>query len=439
MLLLNRPLSSLLTPRRLGARVSLRLALLGAALLPATEGVASVTPLFDALTKGKFTGSARYRYEIYEQDSVPGATTVAGGLTTGTARASTIRLSLAYETAPFAGFTGFVEVEGVYALGEKENYRIPNHPTQGNKARAIIADPRGTELNQAVLKWKAEDGLLQLVAGREAYALNNGRFISFSGWRQNNQTIDLLRGAVKLGPVTAHYAHLTRVHRVVGPDATDGRLGMSSHVVHFDYARPGIVQASLYGLWLDYDRVNQATNDTRSLGLRLTGPYKLNDDWSVVYTADYAQQVGFADNPVDVSLDYWTLELGAGYRGHRVFGGWTVLEGKRGATFRTPLAHPFNGWVEKFLNTPANGLEARYLSATGPVPRVKGLTYTATYYNYHAATGGARYGSEIDAALEWRAAPVHPNLTLGWRFGRYSADTLFTDSLRTSVYAVLRF
>jgi len=86
-----------------------------------------------------------------------------------------------------------------------------------------------------------------------------------------------------------------------------------------------------------------------------------------------------------------------------------------------------------------NGLEALYVTFTGPVPRVKGLTYTATYYDYHADTGGAHYGSELDAALEWKAAPIHKNLTLGWRFGQYYADTLFSDSLRTSVYAAFTF
>ena len=211
------------------------------------------------------------------------------------------------------------------------------------------------------------------------------------------------------------------------------------HVLTLDTAKPGIGSASLYALFLDFDLASQAANDTASIGLRLTGPYKLSDSLNLLYTADYAHQTDHADNPLSVSLDYWTLELGLGGKQHRAFAGWTVLEGKNGATFRTPLAHPFNGWVEKFLLTPTDGLDALYFTVAGNVPGAKALTYTVTYYDYHAATGRAHYGSELDAALEWLAAPIHKNLTLGWRFGNYFSDTLLTDSLRTSVYAAFKF
>jgi hypothetical protein len=405
-----------------------------AAAAPAAPG------FFDSISGGKFSGAARYRYEIYEQDSVPGSTTAANGKIDGTAVASTVRLALGYETLPFHGFTSFVEMEGVYAVGEKENYRIVNHPDQGTKTRAIIADPLQTELNQAYLKWQVPSTDITLLGGREAFALNNGRFISFSGWRQNNQTIDLARVSAKFaGSFTANYAYLDKVYRVVGSEATDGNLGMSSHVGSLDYAKKGLVNASLYGLALDYERLDQSANDTATTGLRLTGPYKLNDTWSVLYTADYAHQTDYGDNTLDVSLDYICLELGVGYKAHKALVGYTVLEGGGGKTFRTPLAHPFNGWTEKFLNTPASGLEAVYLTFTGPAPFVKDLTYTVTTYDYYADSSAAHYGSELDAALEWKAAPIHKNLTLGWRFGQYFADELLTDSLRTSVYAAFKF
>ncbi|MCS6243945.1 MAG: hypothetical protein H2172_08840 [Opitutus sp.] len=69
---------------------------------------------------------------------------------------------------------------------------------------------------------------------------------------------------------------------------------------------------------------------------------------------------------------------------------------------------------------------------------MKGLNYTAIAYDYYADSTSAHYGSELDAALEWAALPIHKNLTLGWRFGQYYADELFTDSLRTSLYATLK-
>jgi hypothetical protein len=415
-------------------------ALAGAA-LHAAETPPPITNPFDALAKGKFGGALRYRYEIYDQDTVPGATTVAGGRIDDTAVASTLRLLLSFETASFHGLTGYVDVEGVYPIGREDHYRIVNHPVQGSLPYAIIADPTGTEVNQAMLKWTVPETKLQFIAGREIFALNNGRFISFSGWRQNNQSIDLVRVTAPLGGgFTAGAGWMEEVHRVIGPDPTDGDLKMDSPVANLNFARPGKLNASLYGIWLDYDRADQSSNDTASVGLRLWGPYKVSDTWSVLYTADYAHQSDYGSNPLSVSLEYWLFELGFDRKGQKLFAGWTVLGGEGGAlTFRTPLAHPHNGWVEKFLNTPAFGLEALYLTATGPVPGAKGLTYTATYYDYRAQTGSQHYGSELDLALEWKAAPIHKNLTLGWRFGNYFADRLFTDSLRTSVYAAFTF
>lgn len=411
-------------------------------LIPVAQAAAdapAVTGFWDSLAKGKFSGVARYRYEIYQQDSVPGATTAAAGKITDDGIASTLRFVLGYETAVYEGFNAYVDVEGIYAVGEEENYRIPNHPTQGAATRAIIADPLTTGVNQAYVKWKLPETGIQLLAGRENYFLNNGRLISFSGWRQNNQSIDLARVSTKIDAFTANYGYLARVHRVIGPDPSDGTLRMNSHVGSLDFAKPGVANASLYALLLDYDPANQSGNDTKTVGLRLTGPHKLSANRSLIYTADYARQTDYADNALSISLDYWTLELGLAFTAQKIFAGWTVLEGGSGATFRTPLAHPFNGWTEKFLNTPANGLDALYVTATGPVPNVKGLTYTATFYDYHATTGRAHYGSELDAALEWKAEPIHKNLTVGWRFGKYFADALLTDSLRTSVYGTFKF
>lgn len=406
-----------------------------AALLPglAAQSESSAKPEInsplDAIAQGKFTGSVRYRYEVYEQDAAA-----------NTSVASTVRLMLGYRTAEWKGFSAYADVESIHAIGA-DNYRVPNAPQQNgaNPNYPIIADPLGTELNQAYLSFTEPNSKVLARVGREAFALNNGRFISFSGWRQSNQTIDLARVAVPVGPVTLHYGYLDKVNRVVAPAATDGQLSMNSHVANIAYAKPGVVNASLYGLFLDYDLAGQAANDTASVGLRLTGPYKLSDTLSLLYTLDYAHQSDHADNPASVSLDYYTLELGVDYKGHKAFVGYSVLEGDGAVSFRTPLAHPFNGWTELFLNTPANGLEALYVTFTGPVPGVKGFTYTATAYDYHADTGGAHYGSELDAALEWKAAPIHKNLTLGWRFGNYFADTLFSDSLRTSLYATFTF
>lgn len=390
---------------------------------------AAIDSPLDALARGKFTGAVRYRYEVFEQDAAA-----------HTSVASTVRLMLGYRTAEWRGLSLYGDVESIHSIGA-DRYRVPNVPGQNgtNTAFPAIADPLVTELNQLYLNYVESRTGATVRVGREAYFLNNGRFISFSGWRQDNQSIDLASFSVPAGPVTLSYGYLDKVHRVTGPEATDSPLAMDSHVFNAAYAKPGLVNASLYGLLLDYDVAAQAANDTATVGLRVNGPYKLSDTLSLLYTLDYARQTDRADNPNDVSLDYYTLELGLDYKGHKAFLGYTVLEGDGVSSIRTPLANPFNGWTELFLNTPATGLEAFYVTFTGPVPGVKGVTYTTTYYDYAATDTSARYGSELDAALEWKAAPIHKNLTLGWRFGQYYADALFSDSLRTSLYAAFTF
>lgn len=419
----------------------LPLLVLGATDALAADVSASVADPFDALAKGRFAASFRYRYETYEQDTVPGATTVAAGRIDDTAVASTLRVLLGYESQTFAGFSAAVDVEGVYAVGVHDHYRIPNHAKQGALPYAVISDPAGTAINQAFLNWTVPGTPVRFRVGREALGFNNGRFISYSAWRQNNQSIDLASVTAPLGSgVTANYTYLDKVHRVVGPDASDGALGMSSHLGSLALGKPGVITASLYGLWLDYDLASQSANDTRSLGVRVGGPYKLGPNTSLIYTADFARQWDFADNRAEVALNYWQLEFGFERSGRKFFAGWTVLDGTSAAvTFRTPLANPHNGWVEKFLNNPAFGLDARYVTVTGPVPGMAPLTYTATYYDYYARSRSQHYGTELDLALEWKAVPIHKNLIIGWRFGDYFAKTLFTDSLRTSGYVTFAF
>ena len=63
--------------------------------------------------------------------------------------------------------------------------------------------------------------------------------------------------------------------------------------------------------------------------------------------------------------------------------------------FQTPLAtlHKFNGWADKFLATPSNGLEDLYLALEGKTGRFKWATI---FHDFSANEGTAAYGSELD-------------------------------------------
>ena len=92
--------------------------------------------------------------------------------------------------------------------------------------------------------------------------------------------------------------------------------------------------------------------------------------------------------------------------------------------FQTPLAtkHAFNGWADKFLSTPANGLQDLMVSVGGMVAGVKLL---GVYHDYSADEGSADYGTEINLLA---VKKISTRYTVGAKFAGYSADTFSTDT-----------
>jgi hypothetical protein len=389
------------------------------------------------LKKGKLSAAARYRYEVFDRDEPA---------FTHTAQASTMRLAAGYETPTFYGFSAFGEFEGVYALG-LDDYSISTVPSQNKPGYPAILDPLGSELNQGWVRWQwAGDDLRAVVTlGRLEVALNDGRFLSISYWRQNHESCDTahLNLDLPLG-FGLTYAYFDRVHRVMGEDASDGQPTMNSHLYDVRWKQKDVVNVSAYGLLLDFRQSQFFTSSTRTLGLRCEGPWKLDADWALCYTAEFANQRDFGENPNYVDANYWLGELGFAFKGHTVKGGVAWLGG-RSVTDKlsSPLAHPFNGRTELFALTPSignsHGLEAEYVSASGPVGPVDGLTYTVTLYDYHSANDRIHYGSELDLGMIWKVKPVSEKLEVGFRFSKYWADRLFGATLRGAIYTSYTF
>ena len=404
---------------------------------PAAEATSLPGKAWSFLERGKLSASTRYRFEVFNRDEPAYP---------HTAEASTLRLALGYETPTVVGFSAFAEYEGVFGLGPTD-YNIPNDPDQSKPGYPNILDPVGNELNQGWVRWKWGDTNFQakFTVGRQEILLNDGRFVSISPWRQNHQSFDAARMDLALpGNFGLSYAYLDRVHRTVGEAAIDGKPDMESHLFDLRGKIKDRLNVSAYGLLLDYDMPSLYYLSTETLGLRCTGPWKIDPDWGVHYAAEFANQQNFGRNPNTVNAHYWLGELGAVYQGHTVKTGLAWLGG-RSATDKlsTPLAHPFNGWTELFSSNPSlgtsHGLEAIYLGVAGPVRFVKGLTYAGTFYEYYAANDGAHYGSELDFALAWKVTPVSDKCEIGTRFAHYWADKLFGDALRASVYTMISF
>jgi hypothetical protein len=388
--------------------------------------------LWSWLKEGNIAFNARFRFEGFERDGAP---------FTGTAYAPTLRLALGYETPGYHGFSVFVQGEAVFVTGPAD-YSVPALPSQNRPNLPAILDPRSLEMNQGYLKWThgIPDKKLTLTVGRQELTLNEGRFLNFSNWRQVHGSFDAARMDTEL-PLnfTFTYAFINRFYREDGYNATDGEQPMHSDMLNLKWSKSGQVNVSLYGLLLDFRAPAQFATSTQTYGMRVTGPYEFDKDWRLVYTAEYAKQKNYGTNPNRVDANYYLGELGPGWRGFTFKAGYALLGG-RSVTDKlsTPLAPPFNGWTDLFFNNPSaaggNGLEARYLNASGPIRFLDGAIGTLIFYDYHSDNLHVHYGRELDSALAYKVKRVGSRWEIGWRFGRYWSDRLFTNAVRTSLY-----
>ncbi len=388
--------------------------------------------LWSWLKEGKISFDSRFRVEGFERDGAP---------FTATAYAPTLRLALGYKTPEYRGFSLFAQGESVIVTGPAD-YSDPTLPSQNRPNLPAILDPKSLELSQGYLRWAHGEPhkKVTVTLGRQELSFNDGRFLSSSNWRQIHGSFDAARVDAEL-PMNFSftYAFINRFYREVGYDATDGHPAMHTHVMNLAWNRPGQVTVALYGLLLDYRAPAQFSMSTQTYGLRANGPYQLNADWSVVYAAEIAKQLNYGTNPNHENENYYLGELGPGWRGFTFKGGYAFLGG-RSATdlLTTPLAPPRNGWTDLFFNDPTeaagNGLEARYVTASGPIRFLDGTVGTVIYYDYHSDFPHVHYGNELDLAMAYKVKRVSNHWEIGWRFGRYWADRLYTNAVRTSIY-----
>ena len=364
-----------------------------------------------ALRDGSVTLALRYRYELVEQDGFD-----------SDANASTLRTRLTYNSADFRDFSLLLEMDDLRPVGDDRF----NSTRNGNTSRPVVADPKGTDLNQAGIKYTGFADT-EIMFGRQRINHANQRFIGGVGWRQNEQTYDALEISHSISDsFQARYTYITNVNRIFGPNSgvPAGDLRSSSHLLDASYDLTDAVTLTGYGYLLDFDKA--AAFSTQTLGLRLAGTHEFNEQVSLPYTVEYARQGDYADNPIGYDADYYLLEAGLRWASYNVKLGYEVLEGNgmAGQAFRTPLAtlHAFQGWADKFLATPSSGIEDTYVAFTG---RVGSVNLVAVYHDFSANSGGGSHGDEIDLSAGWSFAD---NFSLLLKYASYSADGFATDT-----------
>ena len=374
----------------------------------------------DSVMGGKWWLQLRYRYENVDEDGF-----------SKQARASTLRTVLGYETAPLSGFSALIEFEDVSVIGND----LYNDTLNGVTDRPVVADPDGTEINQSYLKFENDDWLAKL--GRQRIVLGNHRFVGDVGWRQNEQTFDAFSVAVDApGEIEGFYAYVHNVNRVFGDNSPMGDHSMDSHLLNVSREFAPVGKVTGYVYYLDYDTVT--TLSSTSVGARLQGSAEVSADSSVTWTAEYAHQVDAADNPDDVSADYIHAVVGGQMDWFSARVGLEILEGAGSAdpanNFKTPLAtgHRFNGWADKFLTTPASGLQDLYVAVTAEHGKA-GLT--VVYHDFQAEQGSSDYGSEFDIVATYSIE----HGMLGVKYANYMSDTFATDTQKLWLWVSFDF
>ncbi len=365
--------------------------------------------LADAVTKGKPILNFRYRYENVEEDDSFDKP----------AHASTLRTALGYKSGAWKGLSFLVEAENITVIGN-DLYRNAGYGSLSNGVtdRPTVADPALTEINQAYLQWQNTDNKLQL--GREEIIVGDARFVGNVGWRQNHQSFDAFTFANNsLQRVDVFYSYVSKVNRITGAVAD-----MSSHLLNVGVKLGDVGKLTPYAYWLDYTQIDSYGNSTSTWGAEFAGKYAVSDNTSVLYELEYAQQGDYADNPNSIDASYYFLMAGGAFKPLTVKLGYEVLGGSESdGQFRTPLAtlHKFNGWADRFLNTPTNGLQDLFLQLNG---KFGPMAWTVVYHSFGADTGGAKYGDEFDFNLGY-TAPWRQGFGLKGAF--YNADEFSVD------------
>jgi hypothetical protein len=389
-----------------------------AATLLAAPLPAAAESLFDPYV------DARWRLELVEQDRLP-----------RDAAASTLRVLAGVKAGPWHGFSAQVEGEAITRIGA-ENF---NDTINGRTQFPVVADPSDHQLNQALIGWR-DKALGSASVGRQAVNLDNQRWVGSVAWRQNDQTIDIARAELTaLKGVTLGYGYGWRVNRIFGPRSPQGVWRDSDiHLLRATADLKPIGNLVAYAYLLDLR--DAPTMSSNSFGARLVGSQKLGST-ALLYTLEYARQTGAGTNPRHFTVDYLLVEPGLKIGAVTGKVGYERLSGNGQAALQTPLAtlHAFNGWADKFLVTPTDGLRDLYVDvAVAPMAKglPEGLVLRAILHDFRSTIGNRAYGREFDAQI---AVPVSKRVSLLAKAALYEARGFGVDTMRLWLQAEARF
>ena len=355
---------------------------------------------------GKAYGDLRLRFESVEQDN-----------DLKDAEALTLRSRLGYMTGSFSGFSGLIEFEDSRVLGGIDDY---NDGLGSNPDYSVIADPETTELDQLYFRYASES--LDSKLGRQVITHDNQRFVGHVGWRQDRQTFDAFRFSGTLAEeLMVGYSYIDKRNRIF---AEERDVDSRDHLLNIGY-KTSAGKIIGYSYLLEEDTPTEKSFDT--YGIRFEGA-RPSAKISYHYVLEYATQNNLEIGNPDFEADYYLLSGGIEYAGVTTILGYEVLGSDNGNFgFSTPLAtlHKFNGWADRFLTTPDEGLVDLSISVSGKLWKGK---WSLAYHDFEAEKASAEVndlGNEIDASYDMT---FNQHFSAGIKYADYSAGDIDMDT-----------
>lgn len=360
-----------------------------------------VALLQEAIFSGKTSLDLRLRSEWADYDNA-----------LNEAHAETLRTVLGYKTGDYHGVKAFVEFEDVNNFGH-EDY---NTTVNGRTTFGTIVDPRVTQVNQVFLEGYG------FKLGRQKIVLDNARFVGDVGWRQNDQTFDAFgyTNTTLVKDLTVTLDHVTKVNPITGVVRP-----VRADLANVRYARFPEAKASVF--WYGVDEERTPTTSWQHAGVRVDGVIK-----DFLYEVSFADQQAYADGTVAASPDASYTDIQLGYK----FGPVTVKVQQEVLEkgFKTPFAtlHAFNGWADRFLATPTNGLEDINLKL---LAKFGDYSVVLAAHDFQAEASSQKFGQEVDFSV---SKPLTSRLTVMLKAADFNADGSATGFLNDTTKAWLQ-
>ena len=415
----------------------------------------------DAIKTGKNLSSFRLRYESVDQDAFQPAPNASKKL--DRAEGITLRSLIGWQTAPFHNLSIAAQFVNVSKLEDDFNDRDRNQPQPGHANFPVIADPDYTGVNQLYLDWTGIKNT-RVRLGRQIVNLDNVRFIGDIGFRQLPQVFDGVSVLNKSIPDTEIFlAHFDKVRQINSKLRDTNieianikyRISPTESLVGYGYfldapnlaqnggkssAKPILAGAGNgLGASADTPATSAATTDASNytLGLRLDGVHKIDDNWKALYTAEYAKQKDYKDGSSLIDADYYHFGGGAAYQLWSVRIDQELLSSNNGRYgFQTPLGtnHLFQGWADLLLVTPRQGIRDTFITVAGSIEKAK---ISAEYHNYESDEffrtignkNAGHYGTEFDVGVTY---PFLEKFAAKFEYANFHESDVYGTTLKAA-------